>query len=192
MELLKQKILAEGRVVGDGILKVDGFLNHQIDVELVSAMGKEIYERFKDDGVTKILTIEASGIGLAVMAAQYFGCKVLFAKKSRTTNMGNADLYVSKAYSFTHQNENTVLVSKKYIQPGEKLLIVDDFLAHGEASRALLDIARQAGAEVAGVAIVIEKGFQGGGDEMRREGINLYSLAIVDSMDEGKIIFREN
>lgn len=192
MELLKQKILAEGRVVGDGILKVDGFLNHQIDVELVSAMGKEIYERFKDDGVTKILTIEASGIGLAVMAAQYFGCKVLFAKKSRTTNMGNADLYVSKAYSFTHQNENTVLVSKKYIQPGEKLLIVDDFLAHGEASRALLDIARQAGAEVAGVAIAIEKGFQGGGDEMRREGINLYSLAIVDSMDEGKIIFREN
>ncbi|MBQ9481049.1 MAG: xanthine phosphoribosyltransferase [Clostridia bacterium] len=192
MELLKQKILAEGRVVGDGILKVDGFLNHQIDVELVSAMGKEIYERFKNDGVTKILTIEASGIGLAVMAAQYFGCKVLFAKKSRTTNMGNADLYVSKAYSFTHQNENTVLVSKKYIQPGEKLLIVDDFLAHGEASRALLDIARQAGAEVAGVAIAIEKGFQGGGDEMRREGINLYSLAIVDSMDEGKIIFREN
>ena len=192
MELLKRKILEEGRVVGDGILKVDGFLNHQIDVELVSAMGKAIYEHFKNEGVTKILTIEASGIGLAVMAAQFFKCNVLFAKKSRTSNMGNSDLYVSKAYSFTHQNENTVLVSKKYIQPEEKILIVDDFLAHGEASRALLDIARQANAQVAGVAIAIEKGFQGGGDELRSEGINLYSLAIVDSMDGGKIIFREN
>ena len=192
MEILKQKILTEGKVVGDGILKVDGFLNHQIDVELVSAMGKEIYEHFKNDGVTKILTIEASGIGLAVMAAQYFGCKVLFAKKSRTTNMGNSDLYVSKAYSFTHQNENSVLVSRKYINEGEKILIVDDFLAHGEASRALLDIAKQAGAEVAGVAIAIEKGFQGGGDELRKDGVNVFSLAIVDSMANGKIVFREN
>lgn len=192
MELLKRKILSDGRVVGDGILKVDGFLNHQIDVKLVSEMGREIYEHFKNDGVTKVLTIEASGIGLAVMAAQYFGCNVLFAKKSRTANMGNADLYVSKAYSFTHQNENTVLVSKKYIGKGEKILIVDDFLAHGEASRALLDIVKQAGAEVAGVAVAVEKGFQGGGDEMRKEGVKLYSLAIVDSMENGKIIFREN
>ena len=191
MELLKQKILSEGRVVGDGILKVDGFLNHQIDVELVSEMGKNIFEKFKDAGVTKVLTIEASGIGLAVMAAQYFPCKVVFAKKGRTTNLGNSELYVSKAYSFTHQNENIVLVSKKYISPDDKILIVDDFLAHGEATGALIDIVRQSGAEIAGVAIAIEKGFQGGGDKLRESGINLYSLAIVDSMDDGKVVFRD-
>ncbi len=192
MDLLKEKILKEGRVVGDGILKVDGFLNHQIDVDLVSAMGKDIYEHFKDGNVTKILTIEASGIGLAVVAAQYFHCKVLFAKKGRTTNLGNSELYTSKAYSFTHQNENTVLVSKKYIDANDRILIIDDFLAHGEASRALLDIATQAGVDVVGVAIAIEKGFQGGGDQLRKEGVNLYSLAIVDSMDDGNIVFRED
>ena len=191
MDLLKDKILSEGRVVGDGILKVDGFLNHQIDVELVSAMGSDIYEHFKDRGVTKILTIEASGIGLAVVTAQYFHCKVLFAKKGKTVNLGNSELYTSRAYSFTHQSENIVLVSKKYIPSNEKVLVVDDFMAHGEASRALIDIVRQSGAELAGVAIAIEKGFQGGGDQLRAEGIDVYSLAIVDDMTYGNIKFRD-
>ena len=191
MELLKQKIMTEGRVVGEGILKVDGFLNHQIDVALVNEMGKDIYERFKDKGVTKILTIEASGIGIACMAALHFGCRVLYAKKSKTSNMGNADLYTSKAFSFTHQTENTVLISKKYLEKGERVLIIDDFLAHGEACNALMDLVSQAGAELVGVAIAIEKGFQGGGDKMRESGIDLYSLAIVERMSEGKIEFRE-
>ena len=191
MELLKQKIMTEGRVVGEGILKVDGFLNHQIDVALVNEMGKDIYERFKDKGVTKILTIEASGIGLACMAALHFGCRVLYAKKSKTSNMGNADLYTSRAFSFTHQTENTVLISKKYLEKGERVLIIDDFLAHGEACNALMDLVSQAGAEIVGVAIAIEKGFQGGGDKMRESGIDLYSLAIVERMSEGEIEFRE-
>lgn len=191
MELLKQKIMTEGRVVGEGILKVDGFLNHQIDVALVNEMGKDIYERFKDKGVTKILTIEASGIGIACMVALHFGCRVLYAKKSKTSNMGNADLYTSKAFSFTHQTENTVLISKKYLEKGERVLIIDDFLAHGEACNALMDLVSQAGAELVGVAIAIEKGFQGGGDKMRESGIDLYSLAIVERMSEGKIEFRE-
>ena len=191
MDLLKEKILNEGRVVSDGVLKVDGFLNHQIDVSLVNEMGKDIYERFKDKGITKILTIEASGIGLACLTAQYFGCKVLYAKKSKTSNMGNADLYTSRAFSFTHQTENTVLISKKYLEKGERVLIIDDFLAHGEACNALMDLVSQAGAEIVGVAIAIEKGFQGGGDKMRESGIDLYSLAIVERMSEGKIEFRE-
>lgn len=191
MELLKQKILTEGRVVGEGVLKVDGFLNHQIDVQLVNEMGREIYEYFKDKGVTKILTIEASGIGLACMAALHFGCRVLYAKKSKTTNMGNADLYTSQAFSFTHQTENTVLISKKYLDKGERVLVVDDFLAHGEACNALTDLVRQAGAELVGVAIAIEKGFQGGGDKMRANGVDLYSLAIVEKMSEGVVEFRE-
>ncbi|MBR2969163.1 MAG: xanthine phosphoribosyltransferase [Clostridia bacterium] len=192
MDLLKEKILNEGRVVSDGVLKVDGFLNHQIDVSLVNEMGKDIYERFKDKGITKILTIEASGIGLACLTAQYFGCKVLYAKKSKTSNMGNSDLYTSRAYSFTHQTENTVLISKKYLEAGERVLIVDDFLAHGEATKALIDLVNQAGAELSGVAIAIEKGFQGGGDKMRADGVDLYSLAIVESMTvEGGVVFRE-
>ena len=192
MDLLKEKILNEGRVVSDGVLKVDGFLNHQIDVSLVNEMGKDIYERFKDKGITKILTIEASGIGLACLTAQYFGCKVLYAKKSKTSNMGNSDLYTSRAYSFTHQTENVVLISKKYLEAGERVLIVDDFLAHGEATKALIDLVNQAGAELSGVAIAIEKGFQGGGDKMRADGVDLYSLAIVESMTvEGGVVFRE-
>ena len=192
MDLLKEKIVKEGRVVSDGVLKVDGFLNHQIDVELISEMGKDIYNHFKDKGVNKILTIEASGIGIACLTALQFGCKVVYAKKSKTSNLGNSELYVSKAYSFTHQTENTVIVSKKYISQGDKVLIVDDFLANGEACNALMDIVRQAGAEVAGVAIAIEKGFQGGGDKMRAEGVDLYSLAVVESMTvEGGVTFRD-
>lgn len=193
MELLKQKILAEGRVIGDSVLKVDGFLNHQIDVDLVNEMGKAIYERFKGCGVTKILTIEASGIGLACITAQFFGCKVLYAKKSRTSNMGNSELYTSTAFSFTHQEQNTVLISKKYMPPEERVLIIDDFMAHGEASNALIELVGQAGATLCGVAIAIEKGFQGGGDELRARGIPLYSLAVIDRMNEVEgVIFRED
>ena len=192
MELLKQKILTEGRVIGDSVLKVDGFLNHQIDIALVNEMGKAIYERFKHLGVTKILTIEASGIGLACITAQYFGCKVLYAKKSKSANLGNSELYTSTAYSFTHKEQNTVLISKKYLSSEERVLIIDDFMAHGEASHALIDLVEQAGATLCGVAIAIEKGFQGGGDELRAKGIPLYSLAVIDRMSEQDgIVFRE-
>ncbi len=184
MQLLKEKINTEGRIVGEGVLKVDGFLNHQIDVDLVYKMGKDIFEHFKDKGVTKILTIEASGIGLACMAALFFNCKVLYAKKSATLNMGNSDLYVSHAYSFTHQTENSVLVSKKYLSAGEKVLIIDDFLAHGEATNALIDLVNTAGAELVGISVAIEKGFQGGGDKLREKGIDLHSLAVIDKMNE--------
>ncbi len=191
MDLLKQKILKEGRVIGDGVLKVDGFLNHQIDVDLVYKMGEDIYEHFKDKNVTKILTIEASGIGLACMAALFFKCKVLYAKKSATTNLGNSDLYTSHAFSFTHQTQNTVLISKKYLEKGENVLIIDDFLAHGEATNALMDLVKQAGANLVGVSVAIEKGFQGGGDKIRERGIDLYSLAVIDKMNEQEgITFR--
>ena len=191
MELLKQKIRQEGKVIGDSVLKVDGFLNHQIDVELVNEMGRAIYDRFKDCGVTKILTIEASGIGLACITAQFFGCRVLYAKKSKTSNLGSSELYTSSAFSFTHQEKNTVLISKKYMPAEERVLIIDDFLAHGEATNALIDLVEQAGATLCGVAIAIEKGFQGGGDALRARGVPLYSLAVIDRMSEQDgVVFR--
>ncbi len=190
MKLLEEKILERGEVINESVLKVDGFLNHQIDVALVAEMGKDIYQKFKDNGVNKILTIEASGIGLACLTAQFFNCNVLYAKKSKTSNIENSELFVSKAYSFTHKENNSVLVSKKYLSKDDNVLIIDDFLAHGEATNALIDLCHQAGANLVGVAVAIEKGFQKGGDNLRERKINLYSLAIIDDMKDGKIKFR--
>ncbi|MBR0190106.1 MAG: xanthine phosphoribosyltransferase [Clostridia bacterium] len=190
MELLERAIMEKGKVLSGGILKVGAFLNNQIDINLVSAMGKDIYEKFKDCGVTKILTVEASGIAIAVITAQFFNCNAVFAKKSKTANV-DGELFTAKCFSFTHKDENTLIVPKEYLDKNDTVLIVDDFLAHGEAVNALTDIVKQAGANLAGVAIAIEKGFQGGGDELRRKGVDLYSLAIIDSMENGQVVFRK-
>ena len=190
MELLERAIMEKGKVLSGGILKVGAFLNNQIDINLVSAMGKDIYEKFKDCGVTKILTVEASGIAIAVITAQFFNCNAVFAKKSKTANV-DGQLFTAKCFSFTHKDENTLIVPKEYLDKNDTVLIVDDFLAHGEAVNALTDIVKQAGANLAGVAIAIEKGFQGGGDELRRKGVDLYSLAIIDSMENGQVVFRK-
>jgi xanthine phosphoribosyltransferase len=190
LDLLEKKILEEGTVIGSEILKVDSFLNHQIDVSLANEMGKEIYAHFKNSNVNKILTVEASGIGLACIVAQYFNCKVVFAKKSKTRQLTD-DLYCANVHSFTHGDDNIIRVSKKYIDSQDTVLILDDFLAMGEAVNGMMDIVKQAGAKLAGVAIAIEKGFQGGGDKLRAQGIDLYSLAIVDRMSENGIQFRK-
>ncbi len=188
MKLLEDRIKKDGIVLKGNILKVDSFLNHQIDVDLMCRLGKEFYRLFSDCGVTKILTIEASGIGIACLTAQYFGCKVVFAKKSRTLNL-SPDVYCSEVRSFTHNVTNNVLVSKKFLSSEDKVLIIDDFLANGCALNGLIDIVQQAGAQVAGVGIVIEKAFQPGGDMIRRRGIRVESLARVKSMSDDSLEF---
>ena len=190
MRFLEQKILTEGKVLKGDVLKVDGFLNHRMDVRILAQSGKEIYEHFKNCGVNKILTVEASGIGLACFTAQFFDCPVLVAKKHKSLNV-SPDVYSSVAFSFTHQKENTIIVSKEYLSSADKVLIVDDFLANGKALKGLIDIIAQAGASVAGASCAIEKGFQKGGDELRADGIKVCSLAVIDSMDDCKISFRK-
>lgn len=190
MELLERAIIEKGKVLDGGVLKVGSFLNNQLDIKLINAMGKDICEKFKDAGITKILTVEASGIAIAVIAAQYFNCNAVFAKKSKTANV-DGELYAAKCFSFTHKNENTLIVPKEYLDKSDRVLIVDDFLAHGEAVNALSDIVAQSGAVLSGVAIAIEKGFQGGGDALRKKGVNLYSLAVIDSMENGRVVFRK-
>lgn len=190
MEILERAIIEKGKVLDGGILKVGSFLNNRIDVKLISAIGKDIYEKFKDCGVTKILTVEASGIAIAVIASQFFNCDSVFAKKSRTANL-DGELFFAKCFSYTHKNENVLILPKEYIVKDDVVLIVDDFLAHGEAVNALTDIVKQSGAKLAGVAIAIEKGFQGGGDSLRKKGVNLYSLAVIDSMENGRVVFRK-
>ncbi len=189
MELLKEKILKDGVVREGNILKVDNFLNHQIDIEFMNEIGKELYRIFKDNNITKILTIEASGIAIASIAAQYFKVPVLFAKKAKSKNI-DGDLYTSVVKSYTYGKEYTITVAKKFLGSDERVLILDDFLANGAALNGLIDVVKQAGASVEGLGIVIEKGFQGGGDKLRAEGYNLHSLAIVDSMDNCEIVFR--
>lgn len=191
MKLLEDKIAAEGISVGSDILKVDMFLNHQLDVNLLDEMGKEFYRLFKDCGATKIVTVESSGIAIAVFTAKYFNLPVVFAKKASHKNVGN-DVYCAKCYSFTHGNEYTMNISKKYLCPDDKVLIIDDFMAGGNACTALTDIIAQSGAEVVGIGIAIEKGFQSGGKAFRDKGYNLRSLAIIDSMSDGKISFRSD
>ncbi len=190
MKYLEQMILSKGKVLPGDILKVDSFLNTQIDIELMKELGKDIYAHFKDCGVTKILTVEASGIGIACITAQFFNCNVVFAKKSRTKNMGDCGVYSADCYSFTHKNMNTLIVNNEFISPSDTVLIIDDFLANGEACKALMSIVSQAKAKLAGIAIEIEKGFQGAGDELRKQGVDLYSLAVIDKMEDGKIVFR--
>lgn len=191
MKLLEEKIATEGVSIGTDILKVDMFLNHQLDVNLLDEMGKEFYRLFKDCGATKIVTIESSGIAMAVFAAKYFNLPALFAKKAQHKNVGN-DVYCAKCYSFTHGKEYTMNVSKKYLSADDKVLIIDDFMAGGNACNALIDIINQSGAQVVGIGIAIEKGFQPGGQALREKGYNLRSLAIVESMNDGNITFRND
>lgn len=189
MELLKKKILSEGKVIGDTVLKVDNFLNHQLDIPLFNEMGKEFRRLFDQDKVTKILTIEASGIAIASIAAQYFNVPVVFAKKYAGSNM-DSDNYESEVYSFTKQQSYKVRVSKKYIDASDKVLIIDDFLANGRALLGLSHIVKQAGAEVVGAGIVIEKAFQGGRKLVEEAGVRVESLAIIESMEDGKVVFK--
>lgn len=188
MKLLEEKIKNEGTTIGTDILKVDMFLNHQIDPILVEEMGKEFYRLFKDCGATKVVTIESSGISIAVAAARCFGIPALFAKKAAHKNVGN-EVYSAKCYSFTHGNEYTMNVSKKYLSSEDKVLIIDDFMAGGNACNALINIIGQAGAQVVGIGIAIEKGFQPGGKLLREKGYKVRSLAIVESMNDGEITF---
>lgn len=182
MKLLEDRILRDGECRPGDVLKVDSFLNHQIDVSLLCDLGKEFERLFHDSGVTKILTVEASGIGVACIAAQYFGVPVVFAKKSKTSNIAN-DVYSAQVASYTHGVTNTIMVSKQYLHPEDRVLIIDDFLAKGQALLGLSDIVRQAGAEVVGAGIVIEKAYQGGGDLLRSQGVRVESLARIASMD---------
>lgn len=189
MRALEEKIVAEGKVYPGNILKVSSFLNHRIDVDFIMEMGEEIARLYRDCGVNKILTIEASGIAIAVGAAAHMHVPVVFAKKNNTSNL-NADLYSSQIHSFTHKRDYHVVVSKEFLSPEDRVLIIDDFLANGAALNGLLDIVAQSGAETVGAAIAIEKGFQHGGDELRRKGLRIESLALIDSMDDGAITFR--
>ena len=193
MQLLKDKIQAEGVVIQNLLLKVDSFLNHQMDISLFNDMGKEFKRLFNDTPINKILTIEASGIGIACVAAQYFdNVPVVFAKKSQTVNI-DGEVYSTKIESFTHKRVYDVILSKKYLSSKDHVLIIDDFLANGCALNGLLDIAQKAGATVEGVGIAVEKGFQRGGELIRQKGIRVESLAIIESMDadSGNIVFKE-
>ncbi len=191
MNFLEERIVKDGVVKEGNILKVDSFLNHQLDVELFDRMGEEWKKRFAGEEITKILTIEASGIGIACVVARHFGVPVVFAKKSQSINL-DGDMYTAEVESFTHKNKNMVIVSRKFISPEDKVLIIDDFLANGCALQGLISIINQAGATVAGIGIAVEKGFQTGGQIIRNMGYHLESLAIVDAMDAsaGTITFR--
>lgn len=191
MELLEQRIREEGVVKPGGVLKVDAFLNHQMDVTLFSAMGAEWKRLFAGAPINKILTIEASGIGIACVAAQHFGVPVVIAKKAKSVNI-DGDVWATKIESFTHKRVYDVIVSKKYLGPQDHVLIIDDFLANGCALQGLLSLVRAAGAAVEGVGIAVEKGFQRGGELIRAQGVRVESLAVVDAMDAdtGEIIFR--
>ena len=183
MELLKERIRRDGKVKGTDVVKVDSCLNHQLDEELFQEIGKEFKRRFADCEVNKILTIEASGIGIACVAAEYFHCPVIFAKKSQTKNIAG-DVYTSKVESFTHGKVYDVIVAKEFLGPGDKVLLIDDFLANGAALEGLARLVKDSGAELVGAGIVIEKAFQPGGDRLRAEGLRVESLARVKSMNE--------
>ncbi len=188
MEALEKKIISEGTVSHGDVLRVDCFLNHQIDVRFLNEIGKEFARLYEGERITKILTVEASGIGIACITAQYFDCPVVFAKKSKSSNV-SGDVYSRVAHSYTHGNDNTITVSSKYISSEDRLLIIDDFLANGAALEALIGIAEDAGATVVGAGTVIEKQYQGGGDSIRARGIRVESLAKIASMDENGIVF---
>ena len=183
MQLLKDRIRKDGKIKEGNVLKVDSFLNHQMDVKLFQEIGKEFKRRFADEEITKILTIEASGIGIACVAAEVFDVPVVFAKKTQTKNIAG-DVYTTKVESFTHGRVYDIIVSKEFLGKGDKVLLIDDFLANGKALEGLAELVTKSGAELVGAGVVIEKGFQVGGDIIRSKGIHLESLAIVESMDE--------
>ena len=192
MQLLQDRIRKDGKIKEGNVLKVDSFLNHQMDVKLFQEIGKEFKRRFADEEITKILTIEASGIGIACVAAEVFDVPVVFAKKTQTKNIAG-DVYTTKVESFTHGRVYDIIVSKEFLGKGDKVLLIDDFLANGKALEGLAELVTKSGAELVGAGVVIEKGFQVGGDIIRSKGIHLESLAIVESMDEktGEVVFRD-
>ncbi|MFT4143377.1 MAG: xanthine phosphoribosyltransferase [Mobilitalea sp.] len=191
MQLLKDRIRKDGKIRSGNVLKVDSFLNHQMDIDLFGEIGKEFKKRFADCEVTKILTIEASGIGIACIAAQYFKVPVVFAKKTQTKNIAG-DVYTGKVESFTHGRVYDIIVAKEFLEPTDKILIIDDFLANGSALFGLTKLVKDAGATLVGAGIVIEKGFQEGGELVRSSGVRVESLAILESMSEdGQIVFRD-
>lgn len=191
MNCLEERIIKDGIIKEGNVLKVDSFLNHQMDINLFNQMGEEFAKRFAGKNINKILTIEASGIGIACIVAQHFNAPVVFAKKSKSINI-DGDMYVAEVVSYTHKNTNQVIVSKKFLSEEDRVLIIDDFLANGCALQGLISIVQSAGATVEGVGIAIEKGFQPGGQIIRNLGYQLESLAIIESMDVEKgIVFRE-
>lgn len=190
MKLLEDRILSDGEVIGGKILKVSNFLNHQIDVAFLDQLAQEWKKRFSGSKITKVLTIESSGIAIGASLARALEVPLVFAKKHQSSNV-NEEVYSSKIYSFTHDQYYNVVVSKKYILPGDKILLADDFLANGNALKGLIEICKGAGAEVVGAACAIEKGFQNGGDQLRKAGIKVESLAIIEKMDSNGIEFRK-
>ncbi len=191
METLKQRIREEGKVLPGNIVKVDGFLNHRVDTKLMKEIAKEFKRRFDLSDITVVLTAEASGIALATVCAEEFGVPMVFAKKAKSDNI-EGGLYQSDIFSYTYKKKVTLLVSKDWLKSTDKVLIVDDFMANGEAMRGLCDIVKAAGAELVGIGIAVEKGFQHGGDRLREAGINIQSLAIIESADENGFVFRED
>lgn len=191
MQLLEERIRKDGIVKPGNILKVDSFLNHQMDIPFINELGKEFKRRFADAPITKILTIEASGIGIACLVAQHFNVPVIFAKKAQSLNL-DGEMYCTKVQSFTHKRVYDVILSKKFLSAEDHVLIIDDFLANGCALQGLMEIVKESGAVLEGAGIVIEKGFQNGGDSLREQGIRVESLAIVDSMTDDSVSFRKD
>lgn len=189
MQILKDRIRKEGRVLPGNIIKVDGFLNHRVDTKLMREMAKEFRRLFDLTGITAVLTVEASGIALASICAEEFGVPMVFAKKAKSDNI-EGGLFTSDIFSYTYKKKVTLLVSQQWLKSTDKVLIIDDFLANGEALRGLVDIVKQSGAELLGIGVAIEKGFQPGGAKLRANGENLHSLAIIESADETGIVFR--
>ena len=191
MEALKRAIEQQGVGIGSDVVKVDSFLNHRIDTALITQIGQEIHRAFADEKIDCVLTVEASGIAIALATAQAFGCiPVVFAKKGDHVNVGS-DVYTAQVYSFTHKRMNTIRVSRRYLPASSRVLIVDDFLANGEAMEGLLSIAKQAGCEVAGAAVCVEKSFQPGGQKLREQGLRLVSLAMVERIEDGHIYLKD-
>ena len=190
MKLLEERIQKEGKILPGNIVKVDGFLNHRVDVKLMREMAKEFGRLFDLDGITAVLTIEAYGIALAAICAEEFGVPMVFAKKAKSDNI-EGGLYKSEIYSYTYKKLVTLIMSKQWLSSSDKVLIIDDFLANGEALRGLVDIVNQSGAELIGIGVAVEKGFQPGGQKLRDAGYNLHSLAIIDEANENGFVFRK-
>lgn len=188
MKELEDRIREDGKVIGDSILRVDGFLNHQIDPRFIMSLGRELASRFAGDGVNKVLTVEASGIAVAMAAALELGVQVVFAKKKQTLTQ-QGDVYSAPVFSYTRKEQTEITVAREYLSPGDVVLIIDDFLAHGEALNGLISLVHQAGGKLAGAGIVIEKRFQNGGDAIRSRGVRVESLAIIERMSPGEIFF---
>lgn len=191
MQQLKERILREGRVLPGNIVKVDGFLNHRVDTALMGDIADEFARYFDTNNITMVLTAEASGIALATVCAQKYGVPMVFAKKAKSDNI-EGGLYQSDIFSYTYKKKVTLIVAQEWLGPDDRVLIIDDFMAKGYAMRGLIDIVQKAGAQLMGIGIAVEKGFQDGGDSLRREGYDVRSLAIIDAVDGGKIVFRED